>query len=240
MSEEIKSQFWVLIIDDNPLELGLIRLVIQKNFPDLKCLTLTRPPEWSSFFQTQKVDAIIIDYRLPEKNGLEQIKELRKYNSQVPAFLITALERDEIDQDIIKAGATDLIVKDRNYSNLISKLNDIILRQTFTKFENEINYLKNIIEDFSNLYILKIDKDENCIEVFGNHKIFSFFSKEFFLKKEWKKIFGELFTQSLIEMEKQHFEKIQSKNVEIEINQQKVTLYFNLIKNDFYYVILKL
>ncbi len=111
MSGEIKSQFLVLVIDDNPLELGLIRLVIQKNFPDIKCLTLTKPPDWNTFFQSQSVDAIIIDYRLPEKNGLEQIKELRKYNSNVPAFLITALERDEIDQDIIKAGATDLIVK---------------------------------------------------------------------------------------------------------------------------------
>ncbi|MFN4111397.1 MAG: response regulator [Ignavibacteria bacterium] len=237
MNSENKSLFTILVIDDNPLELGLIRLVIQKNFPEIKCLNFTRPPDWENFFQLQEVDAIIIDYRLPEKNGLEQIKELRKYNSKVPAFLITALERDEIDQDIIKAGATDLIVKDRSYSNLVSKLNDIILKQTFKKFETEIQVLKKIINELSNLVILKIDKDEKCFEVLGNQKIFSWLRQDYFLNSEWKKYFYDIFTQLRTKIEKENKESA-NKEIELEIEQQKISLQLNLIKNDIFYLIL--
>lgn len=237
MNSESKSLFTILVIDDNPLELGLIRLVIQKNFPEIKCINFTRPPEWKNFFQSQEVDAIIIDYRLPEKNGLEQIKELRKYNSKVPAFLITALERDEIDQDIIKAGATDLIVKDRSYSNLVSKLNDIILKQSFKKFEAEIQVLKKIINEFSKLVILKIDKDEKCFEVLGNQKEFNWFTPDNFLNSEWKKYFNDVFIQLRSKIETEN-ENTESKKFEIEIEEQKISFQITLIKKDIFYLIL--
>ena len=55
MSTSSKStDLTVLVIDDNQLELGLIRLVLQKNFPDVKCIALTRVPDWQSFLQSQK------------------------------------------------------------------------------------------------------------------------------------------------------------------------------------------
>lgn len=231
--------FTILIIDDNPLELGLIRLVIQKNFPQIKCLTFTRPPDWKNYFQSQSVDVIIIDYRLPEKNGLEQIKELRKYNQHIPTFLITALERDEIDQDIIKAGATDLIVKDRSYSNLISKLNNIILKRTFVKFEHEIKVLKQIINDFSELVILKIDKDDNCIEVLGNQNKFHWSPFNKFLDKEWKNFFYDVFSQLLSDIDSKDTEISESREFEIVINQQVVNFKVNLIKDDIFYLILR-
>lgn len=120
--KNIKPRINILLIDDNPLKLGLVGLILQKNLPMINVSTLTKPPDWESYLPNNKFDAIVIDYRLPERNGLEEIKLLRRFSKDIPVFLITALERDEIDQDIIKAGATSLIVKDRNYSNLNTKL----------------------------------------------------------------------------------------------------------------------
>lgn len=117
-----KPEINILLIDDNPLKLGLIGLILQKNLPMMNVSTLTKPSDWEFYLPNNKFDAIVIDYRLPERNGLEEIKLLRRFSKDIPVFLITALERDEIDQDIIKAGATSLIVKDRNYSNLNTKL----------------------------------------------------------------------------------------------------------------------
>lgn len=238
MSKEIKKLLTILVIDDNPLELGLIRLIIQKNFPDLRCLSLTKPPEWSSFFKSQIVDVIIVDYRLPEKNGLEVIKEIRKYDIDIPVFLITALERDEIEQDIIKSGATDLIVKDRNYSNLVSKLNDLILRKSFQKFEEEINILKKIINQFSNLLILKIDEDENCIEVLGNQLIYEWSKADNLIGKNWKNIFDSIFQHLLSEQKNYEDYFSTDKAFELSIDQKIIKLKAYLIKSHFFYLIL--
>lgn len=238
MSKEVKQSLTILVIDDNPLELGLIRLIIQKNFPDFKCLSLTKPPEWNTFLIGQIVDAIIVDYRLPEKNGLEVIKEIRKYDASIPAFLITALERDEIEQDIIKSGATDLIVKDRNYSNLVSKLNDLIMRKSFQKFEEEINILKKIINHFSTILILKIDENENCVEVLGNRAQYDWSKDDNLIGKNWKNIFDSIF-QHLLSDQKNYEDYFSTdKAFELSIDQKIIKLKAYLIKSHFFYLIL--
>ncbi len=195
----MESILTLLIIDDNPLELGLIKLVIQKNFQNIRVISLTKPPIWKDFFENQKIDIIIIDYRLPEKNGLEQIKELRNYNKEIPAFLITALERDEIDQDIVRFGTTDIIVKDRSYTNLVSKLNDIILKRSFKRFEMEINTLKSIITEFGSFLILKIDKQYKCLETIGNKKSLGIPDSYSFNDINWKEFFSSHFLKLINE-----------------------------------------
>ncbi len=238
MSKEVKQSLTILVIDDNPLELGLIRLIIQKNFPDFKCLSLTKPPEWNTFLIGQIVDAIIVDYRLPEKNGLEVIKEIRKYDASIPAFLITALERDEIEQDIIKSGATDLIVKDRNYSNLVSKLNDLIMRKSFQKFEEEINILKKIINNFSTILILKIDENENCVEVLGNRAQYDWSKDDNLIGKNWKIFFDTIFQNLLNEQTNSEDYFSSDKMFELSIDQNIIKLKAYLIKSHFFYLIL--
>lgn len=238
MNSEKTHSFTILVIDDNPLELGLIRLVIQKNFPELKVLGLTKPVEWSEFFQGQNVDAIIVDYRLPGKNGLEVIKDLRKYNQEIPAFLITALERDEIEQDIIKSGATDLIVKDRSYSNLVSKLNDLILKKSFKKFETEIKDLKKIIHEFTHLLILKIDYQGNCVEIIGKvESVIGVSLQEFY--QDWKKYFYDLLTELRKSIFNTQNDLSIAKSITLDLDGKIVELKVRLFKSHFDYLILE-
>jgi response regulator RpfG family c-di-GMP phosphodiesterase len=240
MNSEVKnSKLVILVIDDNPLELGLIRLVIQKIFPELKCICLTKPPDWENYFQSQHVDVVIIDYRLPEKNGLEHIKELRKYKPELPAYLMTALERDEIDQDVIKSGATDLIVKDRNYSNLVSKLNTLILNKSFQNLKTEIEILKKVIKDFSNILILKIDYERNCNDVLGDSQKLFDIDAESLAKNGWEKFFGEIFEQLIQKSEKATDVFPAPRYFEIQINDKTYRINSILIaSSDFYYLII--
>lgn len=186
--KNIKPQINILLIDDNPLELGLIRLILQKNLPTVNVSILTKPPDWESYLPNNKFDAIVIDYRLPERNGLEEIKLLRRFDKDTPVFLITALERDEIDQDIIKAGATDLIVKDRNYSNLITKLNNILIEKSLESLNNKISSINEIL-DLTNLLIIKLENDFKCSEIYGNSLSLLGKNKKDLLDYGWLEIF---------------------------------------------------
>lgn len=186
--KNIKLKINILLIDDNPLELGLIRLILQKNLPTVNVSILTKPPDWESYLPNNKFDAIVIDYRLPERNGLEEIKLLRRFDKDIPVFLITALERDEIDQDIIKAGATDLIVKDRNYSNLITKLNNILIEKSLESLNNKISSINEIL-DLTNLLIIKLENDFKCSEIYGNSLSLLGKNKKDLLDYGWLEIF---------------------------------------------------
>lgn len=186
--KNIKPEINILLIDDNPLELGLIGLILQKNLPMVNVSTLTKPPDWESYLPNNKFDAIVIDYRLPERNGLEEIKLLRRFSKDIPVFLITALERDEIDQDIIKAGATDLIVKDRNYSNLITKLNNILIEKSLKSLNNKISSINEIL-DLTNLLIIKLENNFKCSEIYGNSLSLLGKNKKVLLDYGWLEIF---------------------------------------------------
>jgi response regulator RpfG family c-di-GMP phosphodiesterase len=240
MSTSSKStDLTVLVIDDNPLELGLIRLVLQKNFPDVKCIALTRVPDWQSFLQSQKVDVIIIDYRLPEKNGIEHIKDLRKVDKDVYAFLITALERDEIDQDITSSGATDFIVKDRSYSNLISKLNNVILNESVKQIEDDLKSYKLILNELTDFVILKINFRDELVDVSGNIEKFKSVTGINDIISEWKKYFEETYVslKSKIEENQRSFV---FEEVEIKANDKKIRFGIYLLKSHHnFYLILK-
>jgi response regulator RpfG family c-di-GMP phosphodiesterase len=240
MSTSSKStDLTVLVIDDNPLELGLIRLVLQKNFPDVKCIALTRVPDWQSFLQSQKVDVIIIDYRLPEKNGIEHIKDLRKVDKDVYAFLITALERDEIDQDITSAGATDFIVKDRSYSNLISKLNNVILNESVKQIEDDLKSYKLILNELTDFVILKVNFRDELVDVSGNIEKFKSVTGIHNIISEWKKYFEETYVSLKSEIEENQRSFV-FREVEIKANDKKIRFGIYLLKSHHnFYLILK-
>lgn len=238
---EISSKFLtILVIDDNPLELGLIRLVIQKNFTYVKILSLTKPPDWETFLKNQSIDVIIVDYRLPEKNGLSVIQEIRKYDSEIPAFLITALERDEIDQDVTKSGATDFIVKDRNYSNLVSKLNDVLLKRTVKEYRQKILSFADIIKNFTELVVFQIDYDEKCIDVLGTSLKDFGINKENLLGDVWKKYFYEAFKTILVYFNENNEEIFPFNKFSIKLDNSFIGLFVGCLKKQSnYYLIVK-
>ena len=52
-----------------------------------------------------KFDIIVSDYEMPEKNGLEFLKELRSQNNEIPFILFTGKGREEVAVLALKLGA---------------------------------------------------------------------------------------------------------------------------------------
>jgi Response regulator containing CheY-like receiver domain and AraC-type DNA-binding domain len=62
-------------------------------------------------------DAIYIDYRMPEMNGIDTIKEIKKLHPDAKLFLLSAAT--EITEEATLAGATGFISKPIIKANLI-------------------------------------------------------------------------------------------------------------------------
>lgn len=101
----------VMVVDDQPEILGLIKAMIEP----LGCevLALTDSREAAVRVETQHFDAVFLDVGMPYINGIELTKSVRSssLNSKVPIVLLTGNDDAQTMRQGFKAGATYFIGK---------------------------------------------------------------------------------------------------------------------------------
>jgi PAS domain S-box-containing protein len=95
---------------------------------------------------TQKYDAIVSDYQMPEMNGIEFLKLLREGNDNTPFILFTGKGREEIVIEALKNGADFYLQKGTDLKSQFAELIHII-NQLVTKRRSE-NALKESEERY--------------------------------------------------------------------------------------------
>ncbi|WP_222165076.1 response regulator transcription factor [Edaphocola aurantiacus] len=73
-------------------------------------------------------DLIILDIMLPEMNGLEVCKAIRKKNTKVPILFLTALGTSENVVIGLEAGADDYLVKPFKFIELVARIKTLLRR----------------------------------------------------------------------------------------------------------------
>ena len=63
-------------------------------------------------------DLVLMDIRMPKKNGLEALGEIKAYNPALPVLLMTAFSDVEAAVSALKAGADDFLVKPLDFGKL--------------------------------------------------------------------------------------------------------------------------
>jgi len=73
-------------------------------------------------------DAVLLDLGLPQKDGIEVLRELRSRGNPVPVLVLTA--RDAVSQRVLglKSGADDYLVKPFDLEELIARLHALVRR----------------------------------------------------------------------------------------------------------------
>jgi two-component system nitrogen regulation response regulator GlnG len=57
------------------------------------------------------VDLVILDIKMPKKDGLETLKELKKINPSSKVIIATGYKSVDTAQEAMKLGAADYVVK---------------------------------------------------------------------------------------------------------------------------------
>lgn len=80
---------------------------------------------WKEYVEGDKdYDLLLLDNRMPEKTGLEILKEIRERGDNIPVVILTSL----IEQQMYDLGADACIEKSVQYDELISELKAIVAR----------------------------------------------------------------------------------------------------------------
>jgi DNA-binding NtrC family response regulator len=63
----------------------------------------------------QAFDCVLLDYRLPDADGLECLRTIRQRHADVPVIIVTGAGSEEVAVEAMKLGASDYLVKHGKY-----------------------------------------------------------------------------------------------------------------------------
>lgn len=109
-------------------------------------------------------DMYIIDINLPEKNGLQLCREIRKNNQAVPVLMLTALGTTEDKVAGFESGADDYLVKPFEFRELLVRIKALLKR---SNNENKVQNILRVADLEVNLDNYKVTRAGKRIELTG-------------------------------------------------------------------------
>lgn len=135
---EIKPQeMSVLIVDDDPVACEHAKLVLEKS--GIASETVSSGREAIEMVKLRHArqnpyNLILVDWQMPEMDGVETTREIRKIVGNESAIIIlTAYKWDDILDEAVQAGVDSFIAKPLFASNLIDEFQDAVRRKNTIK-----------------------------------------------------------------------------------------------------------
>ncbi|MFZ3579313.1 response regulator [Virgibacillus sp. DJP39] len=132
----------VLIVDDNE-DIRFTLLEICK-FAEWGVYEASTGKAAVDLFKTLTPDIVLVDYHMPNWDGVKTTKELRILNKTVPIIILTVDERQEVADMFLEAGATDFALKPIKAPDLISRIRINLKIGKLTEDKNDVFVEKGI------------------------------------------------------------------------------------------------
>ena len=110
----------ILMIDDEEQILFALQAVFQ--FQGWGSISAKDVPTGLELFRTQHPDLVLIDYHLPQINGIKGVQMIREIDPEVPIIVFTIDESQEVANRFLEAGASDFALKPIKAPDIISRI----------------------------------------------------------------------------------------------------------------------
>jgi PAS domain S-box-containing protein len=105
----------ILIAEDVEMNMLLAKMLISRKMPHAQLLEATNGKEALAFVQNHAVDLIFMDVHMPEMDGLEATKQIRKWekshSTHIPIIALTAGALTEETNKCLEVGMNDILTK---------------------------------------------------------------------------------------------------------------------------------
>lgn len=105
----------ILVCDDEEGIRESLKLILEK---DYNVIFAESGDEAIQKMKTSPTEIVILDIKMPKKDGLETLKELKKVNPSAKVIIATGYKSIDIAQEAVNLGASDYVVKPFNKENI--------------------------------------------------------------------------------------------------------------------------
>lgn len=117
----------MLIVDDHPLFVEALKLVISGTFPEAALSEATSIESARGVLDKQpRFDLVLLDLSMPGTRGLDGLIELRTRYPKLPIVVVSAFEDPRIIHEVMQCGAAGFISKSTRGSELGRALKEVM------------------------------------------------------------------------------------------------------------------
>ena len=162
----MNNKITILIVEDEETISSFISAVLNAN--DYRTITVKRGREAISQITSHCPDIVLLDLGLPDIDGLEVLKAIRKW-SQVPFIIVSAHGREQEKVDALDLGADDYITKPFATSELLARIRTAIRHSNRMIVGDggavEVYKTGDLIIDFQKRQVLVGSKDVHLTQI---------------------------------------------------------------------------
>ena len=103
----------ILIIDDQLTSRQILKQLVSNIEQNLAVHDFANPVEALAWTAKNAADLVLVDYKMPEMNGVEFIRKFRMHpaSAHVPVIMVTSIEDRNVRYEALGVGATDFLMK---------------------------------------------------------------------------------------------------------------------------------
>lgn len=168
-----------LVADDHPIvRKGVRDLLVQ----ELACSTVIEAENGTStlgLIRRQEWDLLILDISLPDKHGLEVLKEVKRLRPKLPVLMLSLYPEREFAIRALKAGASGYVTKDQAPTELLIAAKEVLAGRRYvpTSLANQLAAYLGVGQP-ATLHDLLSDREMEVLRLLGKGKSVSTIAAE--------------------------------------------------------------
>ena len=114
----------VLIVDDEKVILDLTAIILKNR--GYQVFTALSAEEGLDTIGRERPELVLLDYMMPNMDGLTALKEIKRSYPETYVIMFTGKGSEEIAVELMKAGASDYILKPFNNQDLVERIESVL------------------------------------------------------------------------------------------------------------------
>ena len=103
----------LLVVDDSPAERQLMEITLGAAFPRTEVLSVGLPSQAKAMCEERRFDCVLLDYNMPEMDGLTLAHQLKDADAYLATVLMTSVGDEMLAAEALRSGISDYIPKGR-------------------------------------------------------------------------------------------------------------------------------